>query len=93
MSYVSKNQASQRVFSQESITVASGGSEVVDTRGMVGFTAWFAGTCNATPVADDAGTAIANAAPVALTSGTRLDAAAHFYKIEPAGGDAVVHVI
>lgn len=91
--YVSQQEAMNRSFGQRPITVASGGSAVLDVRGAVGLTAWFAGTCNATPVNDELGTAIPGAQPVALTSGQRLDAAAHFYEIEPAGGSAVVHVI
>lgn len=91
--HIAGDEALKRSYGQKALSIASGQNAVVDVRGMVGLTAWFAGTCTATPVNDAAGTAIAGAVAAQLTSGVRLDASAHYYKVAPAGGAAVVHVI
>lgn len=84
--------AEGRVF-----TVASGESLVIPVSGASGIAAYFAGTCEVTPVKDAEGTAFATAPAAApLTSGvfaSLSDAPAPFYLVEPAGGDAEVFVL
>lgn len=83
-----------RYFGAPTFTVASGTTAVIETRGMGRLVAYFANTCNATPVADASGTALLGTPSAsALTSGEPIDVAAYYYLIAPATSAAQVLIL